>query len=602
MDEGSASWAWGIAAVSALLALLALGALWRPEPGASPPRLLRVTLEPPSESVFQGRDAVEGTDVTVSPDGRRLAFVADDQIWIRDLSATEPAPLPGTESGRAPFWAPDGETLGFFAGGMLRRVSGRGGEVETICEAEDGHGGSWGPGDQILFAPGPRSPILAVDAGGGHPRVVTELDGSVHSTHRWPEILPDGRHFLFFAASHRRPRGQETGIYVASVAGGRARRLTVADSKAVLSAGWLLFLRDGDLMAQQFNIAGLELWGDAVRLVEDVRYLGRSWAAMFSASRRDVLVYERGVADRRIRLTWVDRLGNEVDVLREDLMPWDLRLSPDDSRLALAAGPREPEIWIDELDGRGGARLPGVARFSRAPVWSPDGDQLAFAGLREGGHLGLFVMAADGTGEARLLLDSAQDQVPTSWSADGRWLAFEQGPAESTEIWIKPMTTQEVPSAFIQDAGPASDAQFSPDGRWLMFTSRDSGAAQVYITPFPGGGERWQISNGTWAGHGRWSADGSRVFYAAAGSMMMEVAVRRRKRDGGLDIGVPRALFSFRANDSVYRGSHDFYDVTGTEERFLIAQGVQAERYQGRLMLVVPWTADLEDGTVEGGN
>jgi Tol biopolymer transport system component len=228
-------------------------------------------------------------------------------------------------------------------------------------------------------------------------------------------------------------------------------------------------------------------------------------------------------------------------------------------------------------------------------VWSPDGERLAFAAMNGDGRFNMFVVSSGGAGGVELLLDSELDQVPTSWSSDGRWLAFDQGPPGATEIWVMSPDGVEDPFPFVQTLPWAGDGQFSPDGRWLLYTSRESGVDQVYVSPFPGPGRRWQLSASGGGSKGRWSPNGEEVYFGTAQAMLLEVGLRRRKKDGGLDIGMPRMLFSYRHDDSLFRGHDGFYDVAADGERFILAQGPEREQNQGLIMLVVPWFADLEE-------
>jgi len=595
---GSLHLAWGIAGVAGLVAVLSTVSLLRPEPASDLPRVLRATVEPPVTNGFGDSIALE-SDVAVSPDGRSIALIATNQLWIRPLSDATPLRIPGTEGASFPFWSPDSVSVGFFASGEMQRVSATGGPVTTICDAPQGRGGSWGRDGKILFAPGSRSGIFEVDAGGGEPWALTEVDRVVHSSHRWPEILPGGTHFLFLAASHTSPRSGQSGIYVAPMAGGQPRMVAVSDSKPVLSAGRLLFLREGELLAQSFDPAGMEVVGEPVRVAEGVRYRGRSWSGVFSASRRDVLAYEISASDLDTQPIWIDRLGNKEGMLGDAGLHWDLRVSPQGDRLAVSVGSPEPELWIYELDSGVRTRMALETRFNRAPVWSPDGERLAFAAMRDNGRFNMFVASSNGEGSSELLLESELDQVPTSWSTDGRWLAYDQGPPGATEIWVMSLDGTDEPFALVQTPPWAGDGQVSPDGRWLLFTSRESGVDQVYISSFPDPGGMWQISTSGWASHGRWSPSGNRVFFGTSQAMLMEVEVRRRKKDGGLDIGMPRMLLSYRPDESLFRGHNGFYDVVGDGERFILAQGPEKEQDQGRIMLVVPWFAEVEEKSRE---
>lgn len=585
--------AWGVAGFSGMLALLLLVQQLRPVPAPEPARVLRAALESPVAGGFGGGHPTSSSNVAVSPDGLLVALVAGGQLWIRALSGVGATPIDGTEGADFPFWSPDSETLGFFAEGELRAVGRAGGAVRTICEAPEARGGSWATDGTILMAPGPRTGIHRVDAWGGEVRSVTEVDPALHSTHRWPQFLPNGEDFLFLATHHSDPRGSDNGIYLASLSGGRPRMLTAADSKPVVSSDRLLFLRHGNLLAQAFDPVQKALVGEAVPVASRVRYRGDLWDGVFDASRREVLAYETGPDPVGAQITLLDSLGTKEGELGAPDLIWDLRMSPAGDRLAVAAGSPDPVLWIYDLDSSRRVRGPSEMRFTRAPVWSPDGQHLAFAALGHEGRFEMYLASMEGAEGANLLVDSELDQIPTSWSSDGQWLVFDQGQPGATEIWALPMEGGGKPVPLVQSPPWAGEGQVSPDGRWLLYTSRESGTDQVYVASFPVADRRWQISAPGWARHGRWSPNGDTVYFSTAQGMLMEVELRRRRKDGGLDVGMPRMLFSYRRDDSLFRGHHGFFDPAPDGERFLLAQGPGSARQRGRIVLVVPWDGEL---------
>ena len=588
--------AWGVAGLSALLAILMLVLQLRPRPSPEPERVLRAPLASPAASGFGGDHPTSDSNLAVSPDGRYVALVADNQLWVRPLREVDAVALEGTTGANFPFWSPDSETLGFFANDELRTVGISGGPVRTICEAPNARGGSWALDGTILLAPGPRTGIHRVDALGGEVEQVTEVDPDLHSTHRWPRFLPNGEDFVFLATSHSDPRGSHNGIYLASSSGGVPRMLTRADSGAVFSADRLLFLRLGDLMAQPFDPVQLTLTGEAVVVASGVRFRGDLWNGVFSASQTDVLAYETGPGQRGAQLTWMDSLGTAIGKLGDKDLFWDLRLSRTRNRLAVAAGSPSPALWIHDLETGEQIRWLADRGFARAPVWSPDGERLAFAALNGAGRLAMYVAPLDDAGAANLLLKSELDQKPTSWSPDGRWLVFDRGQPGATEIWALPIGGGGDPVPLVQDPPSAADGQVSPDGKWLLYTTRESGADQVYVTSFPEPDRRWLVSATGWAHHGRWSPLGDKVYFGTAQGLLMEVELRRRKRDDGLDIGMPRVLFSYRRDDSLFRGDEGFFDLAAEEEKLILAQGPPGARDPGLITLVVPWHVDLKAG------
>ena len=152
--------------------------------------VVQFEVRPPEGGTF-------GAAMALSPDGRRLVFVACDEkdvdrLYIRSFDSVAVQALAGTEGARFPFWSPDGASIGYFTGDRLARVSASGGPSQTICQVTDGRGGTWFPRGVIVFSPGIRLPLHRVSATGGIPSAVTEF-GPKDYTHRWPKALPDGR-------------------------------------------------------------------------------------------------------------------------------------------------------------------------------------------------------------------------------------------------------------------------------------------------------------------------------------------------------------------------------------------------------------------------
>jgi hypothetical protein len=247
--------AWALAALFALLAVAA-GVLYlkRPHTDAA---IVQAFIPAPHKTTYFFSGDVAGPPV-ISPDGTIIAFTALDeggikQLWIRDLRDASIRSLPDSQDASFPFWSPDSRSLAFFAGGKLKRVVATGGTPVTVCEAPNGRGGSWGSSDVIIFEPDTQLPIHAVPAAGGTSRPVTRIDPAKHSTHRWPQFLPDGKRFLYFASRHSRPHDDNEGIYVGSLDSTEGRFLTPSLSRGIAVSGYLLFLQGATLLAQPFD-------------------------------------------------------------------------------------------------------------------------------------------------------------------------------------------------------------------------------------------------------------------------------------------------------------------------------------------------------------
>ena len=281
----------------------------------------------------------------LSPDGKNLAFVAAKaseapQIYVRPLGSLDAHALPGTDNAWAPFWSPDGRRIGFLVEGKLKVIGLQGGTPVSVADAPNGRGGSWSQNGEILFAPDFTSPIYRVPASGGTPVAVTQVDHSKHTSHRWPYVLPDGKHFLYLATNHQSPRDENGGIYQASVDDKENMRLKTAFTNPEYAAGSLLYVRDGALMAQGFDPSAGRLREDEQLVANGVTEDGTTWRAAFTVSSNGLLAYGSG-AQPQSQLGRYDRAGKQLETLGEKFGALRIgfrepRLSPSGDRVALS--------------------------------------------------------------------------------------------------------------------------------------------------------------------------------------------------------------------------------------------------------------------------
>ena len=386
--------AW-IAATTLLLIALAFATPWR-RPVVPTGDVVRLSVNPPERMTFTEHAVatVPTPQFAVSPDGRSIAFVAAapalrPTLWLRSWDDVDARVLPGTENASEPFWSPDSRWIGFFDElGRLKKVAVSGGTVQTIAgSTSDPRGASWGADDTILFGTGSGG-VYRVAAAGGTPQAVTELDSSrQEGSHRWPQFLPDGRHFLFTVRSGL---ADQRGVYVGALDGKTRHLLIRSDGNARYAApGYVLFLDEDTLLGQSFDHERLELVGQPIPIAARVGRNSRGDGA-FSTSSAGTLAYA-GASLRPGRLTWFDRSGNPLGVVGPDGEHdyADFRLSPDETRVAASlVDPKMgvPDIWLIDLV-RGGEQQftfgPAV-NVNAAAVWSPDGGRIAFRTNRKG--------------------------------------------------------------------------------------------------------------------------------------------------------------------------------------------------------------------------
>ena len=583
---------WQLAATGFLLTSVALAALlWQNLPGR--PQAIRAFIPPPEKAAFQFIGTGFGTPA-VSPDGSRLAFVArrDDGmtlLYVRPLDSIKALPLPGTEGATCPFWSPDGRMLGFFSLGKLRKIDASGGPPLSLADAPVGRGGSWSPEGVIVFAPDQGGPLYRVAAAGGPATPATQLDESrSESTHRWPQFLPDGKHFLYFTRIVQ--RDEHNGIRVGSLDGKESPFLLNTEANASYASGHLLYARETTLMAQPFDAARLEFRGDPFPVAEGVQVDFAFSQMTFATSENGVMVYQTGQSEGGSRLSWFDRSGKPAGLLGDQASYFTLALSPDVRRAVVSViDPRvgAPDVWI--FDVMRGLRTrftfdPGVDNF---PIWTADGEEVIFSSIRKGkSRFNLYRKSITGSGEDELLLESDRDKFATQCSPDGRSLLFytRGDPVTRTDIWVMPLSGDGKPTAILRTEFAEQSPALSPDGRYMAYESDESGRVEIYVSPFPAPSRKWQVSM---AGGEKphWRNDGKEIIYLAPDNKLMTVEVNPTAAD--FQVGRATALFAIQP-----QRPGNVFDMSPDARRFLVNTSIVEQNAQP-LTLVVPWTAGI---------
>ncbi len=401
----------GLLAVALALALAAAVGAW----------LLRAPLPPPDPWVLDITTprTSDPWSFAVSPDGRRIVFVAEHEgqptLWVRALNETRARALPGTDAARRPFWSPDSRSIGFFSNSELRRVEARGGSVQTVTHVIGGTTAAWGPDGTILFSSVAPLALRRVNAAGGAVGPATTL--TVESTgHRHPQFIRGSRQFLFFGAG---PDGVR-GVYQGSLDSLEATRLVASDSQGVyLAPGWLLFVRQGTLLAQAFDPEERTVRGEPITVADSVGFDPITGYGAFSASDAGMMAYRTGQPPTT-RLSWFDRSGKVLGTFGADEQAglMNVRLSPDGSRLVAERSLKnETDLWLLDASHQTRFTRGSNGSLERLPVWSPDGTRIAFESLRAG-SVALSVKPSTG-GPEDVLVESPEIKVPCDWSPDG---------------------------------------------------------------------------------------------------------------------------------------------------------------------------------------
>ncbi len=571
---------WIIAAMAILIAVLLVPTVkyLRLTPPASPPET-RLDIVTPATS--------QPDSFALSPDGRQIVYVASgdgaSRLWLRSLASTTAQPLAGTEGATGPFWSPDSRSIGFFADGALKRLDVGSGAPQTLAPAPNDFGGTWNAAGVILFVPAPVSPLMRVSATGGAAQSVTTLKAG-HPVEGEPFFLPDGHHFLFGVSAP----SDAVGIYLGDLTGRAPTRLTDTLSGAVyLPTGWMLWVRDGALVAQRLDVGKATLTGAPVTLAIGLPAPER--VNSMSVSATGLVAYRVGVANQT-QLTWFDRSGAVRSSVDQPSGAFEFdgpRVAPDGRRVVVERSTGQSgNLWL--LDGERMSRLTFGASgdFDLGPVWSPDGTRIVFGSDRSrSGVLYLYQKLLNGAvGDAQPLLSSGQVKIlgiPTSWSPDGRFLLYLSGtpPQPGHELWVVPMVGAHTPAVFLKKTPfDEEEGVFSPDGRWVAYESNESGRFEIYVRPFhpPGakdsaaasGAVQWQVST---AGgiEPTWQPDGKEIDYIDPSGAMMAVPITSSATT--FAAGTPVKLFQTRilAGGENNGGLFREYDVA-PDGRFLI--------------------------------
>ena len=548
--------AWAIAIV-AVIAAGVFAAAWLHRAPAPAKRLYFDVETPGGISLFP----FDERGIALSPDGSRLAFVGADaggkkMVWVHDFATNRSDVLGGTDDASYPFWSPDGRFIGFFAAGNLKKIDAAGGPALTICEAPSGRGGSWNADNVIVFAPTISSPIFRVSAAGGQPGQVTVTSKS--SRQRWPQFLPDGKHFLFVDGN---------GLAAGSL-DSRTSTLLIPESSnaAFLPPDRLVFARGRELLSQRFDPKSMKLSGEAEPVVSNVAWFVPKRFSLFSVSANGTLAYLPDL-DPTSRLTWVDRSGHAAGTIGDPGHYVDCALSEDGKKIAVMKGdPASSDVWTIDVASGQWSRVTFQPTLYVSPVWSHDGRQLAFSVATASGVGDTWVKPADG--EARRVASEPQWTAPWDFSPDGRTLLlYRQMPTTGADIYSLALDSHTM-APYIATPFTEARARFSPDGRLLAWDSNASTPPEVYVRTYPGGENQWQVSSGGGMSP-IWRADGRELFYVTP-EWVMSVSVAP-----GPKFGTPVRLFRSIEQTTLAAGSTSaitrmLHGVTPDGQRFLM--------------------------------
>ena len=599
------SFRWALYATTAAIVVgiaAAAGYRFRPTPIVQP--ATKFSILPPADTAFA--NIAIGGPPAISPDGRVIAFVAglagQPQLWLQPLDSLNARVLPDTEGASTPFWSPDGKSLGFSARGRLNKIDIAGGPSQVITEVvgQIGTVGSWNQDGQILFSP-QGGDLALVSAAGGPMTGVTKMDASLlEENHTWPQFLPDGRHYLY----HVRAGTQlELQVYVGELGSSTRTLLLTGVTRAQYAPprerwpGHLLYVRDGSLMAQQFDADNLTLTADPAVIAHNVATTAVGAGGDFSVAPNGTLVYRIGNAAEQ-ELAWFNRRGEGAPAAtkRPGRIGAGMRLSPSGSGAAYTwlLG-QQPDVWIFNF----ASAIPSRFTFNTgsnpawSPIWSPDGMVVIF--LRKDG---IYKKAATGHGNETLIWKDDRVLAVNDWSGDGKTLLVTRWDTDAGRgLWLVPVTSTSGsgPSTArtpVMLHAPALHGQFLPGSgapKFVAYDSNETGVREVFVMAMPGETPgRWQVSNGG-GNASRWRQDGGELFYLGPeGLMAVTVGLTP-----SFHAGAPRALFP--APRGLVAGAAQYapsYDVAADGSKFLLpAPG--ADTPAPALHVILNWQAGL---------
>jgi Tol biopolymer transport system component len=571
---------WGFAAVVLLAALLAIPTLTH----------LRETRPPEMRVEINTPSTPAPLHFALSPDGQHIAFVASgdgpQRLWLRALDKTDAQALPGTEGAEYPFWSKDSRSIGFFASGKLYRIDIGGTQPHVLADAAQGRGGSWNAEGTIVFSPTAASPIFRVAASGGDATAVTRFDSPGSASHRYPQFLPDGRHFLYFLQG---PPEQQ-GIYLSSLDGGKAKRLSMAESAgAFLKPDRIVYVRQGALVARQLNLTNGEWTGEPVTLTDRVGYDPTFNFGGFSISDDGRIAYRSADAGRQ-QLTWYDRAGKPAGTAGSpDTNGWVYpELSPDGSQVAVVRTVQNnTDIWLMNLLRGGLTRLTSNMAIDTSPIWSPDAKRIAFSSNRGvSGQYNMYITPSNGGPDDVLLeRENLHFVILQDWSRNGRFiLYFQLDPKSGRDLWALDMMDKDRKSLAVANTlFEESLAQFSPDGNWVAYQTDQSGRFEIVVQAFPEAQGRSSVSTNGGI-EPRWRSDGKELYFIAPDGKLMSASVSTAGTT--FQSETPVALFQTRIAGGAANLFRPQYAVS-RDGRFLINQ--LAEESATPITLILNW-------------
>jgi Tol biopolymer transport system component len=530
--------------------------------------------------------------VALSPDGRQIIVAAPNSagiqsLWLRSIDSMDARELPGTANGILPFWSPDGKSVGFFnfGEGKLKRVDIAGGAPQVLAAAANPRGGTWSTDGTILFVPAPTSELLKVPASGG---TASPLKAALNGlqTFEAPHFLPDGKHFLYYVF---RSDPDKQGLYVGSLETGESKKILGITSRGEYANGYLFFCKGTDLFAQPFDLAKLELHGDASRVASNVGYNYGDVANRAFSVAAGTLAFTSLQSLTTTQLAWFDRSGKQLERIGEPGGYFGFAVSPDQKKVVL----EKFDVTTGRIDlslvDFGNGIVSRLAEANATPVWTPDSRRILYGALN-----GSVEVVDINSGRKEPALPASEDVIAVflqGVSPDGRYLVWTKTISGESDLWIAALDGSEKPKRFLQTPYNEFRAQISPDGHWIAYVTNESGTDEIMVESFPQPGQRKRISpeGGEFP---QWRADGRELYYFAPSSNQRRKLMAVRTETGStFSASRPEPLFEVPPlGDNPRRGP---FAPIGNGERFLMNMAVPDTKPRS-ITLLLNWPSLLK--------
>jgi len=561
---------------------------------------IRASVIPPHGIIY---DNDLGSNLAISPDGKYISFIGTDstgesKLWVRPVNSLAARPLTKASNQAYPFWSPDSKNIAYFDNSKLMKISLDAGTSLPICDIKSGRGGSWSKNGTIILSPDPTGGIFKVPSSGGNPEELIKADTSnQNQSLRWEYFLPDGNHFLYSTENSTTGSSATDAVFLSSLSDTSSKKLISASSNCQYANGFLLFVRQGILLAQKFDPDKLEIEGEAMPLSENIQYYDLRIVGSFAASQNGKLVY-LNESQTNVSTVILDKNGKEIKKLFDQKPMYYVDFSQDGNKVAYDVydqNEKNIDVWTYDLTRNVSTRLTFNKGPDFVPIFSKDGKNIIYTSSTSGGINNSYIKNSDGSGEAKLLYKFNFPSAALDVSPGGNYIAYmSQNSTGNSSAWdilllnrkdggkIVPLLTKNYNEQF---------PQFSPDMKWMAYQSDESGKYQVYIIPFnpdnpnSGTGGKWQISvdGGQFP---KWMNNGRSVYYFTPGNKILGVDVN--EKGSTISPGKPYLVFN-PGNTNITR----LYDINESGTKIL-ATVPNGQKENSVLTLVANWQKSLE--------